>query len=209
MKQPKQLIFGTGSGRCGTKSLRRLLIAQPDTLVAHEHFRFPWEAKEEQRITSVREIVISLCEQPKKRVGDVAYWYLPYVDCLLTLCDSARVICLQRGKVDTVASIVARRYDYFSECPGPNECPIPELAATTPKFPGNRMEAAESYWEYYYQEALLLQDQWLGRFQLFPMEALNSEEGQYQMLSFLGYPEGDMQFIQVDPRHPFSRAQGR
>ena len=37
-----RLAFGTGTGRCGSKSLRVLALAQPRCGLTHERLRLPW-----------------------------------------------------------------------------------------------------------------------------------------------------------------------
>ena len=79
----KNYVIGLGTGRCGTVSLAKLLSGCKNTNVSHEfrervdiHYRLSWEFNEreaERRVQNLKSISGNL-------VGDVAHYYLNYVD---------------------------------------------------------------------------------------------------------------------------------
>ena len=42
MKKNKKIIFGLGTGRCGTMSLSKLLSHQKNSIISHELGGLPW-----------------------------------------------------------------------------------------------------------------------------------------------------------------------
>ena len=56
----------------------------------------------------------------------------------------------------------------------------------------DKEEAVAQYWEDYYATSERLQRDYSGNFRLFPVDALNSREGQRAILSFIGISPGDM-----------------
>ena len=78
----KTVIFGLGTGRCGTTSLSKLLNSQDNSLVGHELFPIlPWNTNK-----SVFEFKFHQLNHQTHAydvVGDVGMYYLPYVTSLL------------------------------------------------------------------------------------------------------------------------------
>ena len=73
----KTYIFGLGTGRCGTQSLSRLLDSQTDSMITHEYGEIlPWTIKTDRLDRKLQ--IIS--ERGGVLVGDVASYYLPYVN---------------------------------------------------------------------------------------------------------------------------------
>ena len=94
--------MGLGSGRCGTLSLSTLLDAQYQVNVTHERgFRLPWNPVDYYLTLTLD----SLFKQYMGAwVGDVAYWYLPYVERILQLYPDTKFVCLRRDREETIAS---------------------------------------------------------------------------------------------------------
>ena len=88
-----KLILGMGTGRCGTRSLAELLNQQPETEVTHEQPPlFPWIPRSDQSI-------VARLERFERRnsggfTGDVASFYLPYVDQIVSARPDVRIVCL-------------------------------------------------------------------------------------------------------------------
>jgi hypothetical protein len=124
------IVFGLGSGRCGTNSLQALLNAQPNSVCFHElnPSSMAWEGAELTVLSLLRDFSAAIAGHeryvtvdrkvngptlPIERylnldeitvVGDVASYYLPYVRKILETKKDVRFPCLKRERGATVES---------------------------------------------------------------------------------------------------------
>ncbi len=185
----KQLIFGLGTGRCGTVSLTKLLNAQPGTEITHEAYTLPWEPDETKFYNSIHTILTLNAG----RVGDVAYYWLPYVSRILADHHDAKFICLYRDKKLVVKSFVNHTpgRNYWTEPDGDywlDEWEHRDTDLSFPRYNADKPDAISEYWEEYWTRA----NTWAGlcpnNFRLWNIEALNSESGQTEIFDFIGIP---------------------
>jgi hypothetical protein len=201
----RTLVIGLGTGRCGTHTLAALLTMQPEAAVTHERFgtALHWQGSEHQ----VRALIAAWCAAPSagglpasdQIYGDVHSAYLPYANLLLDTSREVRMVCLRRDRGATVASFLEKtkrkanhwaptsrfaRRARWSDC-------FPTYSADLPK-----PEAIARYWDEYYAEAERLAERRPQQIHVFPMEALNSEAGQREILDFIGIARASQQ---VDP----------
>eukprot|EP01102_Stenamoeba_stenopodia_P007242 TRINITY_DN2018_c0_g1_i1.p1 TRINITY_DN2018_c0_g1~~TRINITY_DN2018_c0_g1_i1.p1 ORF type:complete len:262 (+),score=50.11 TRINITY_DN2018_c0_g1_i1:112-786(+) len=156
LEDDRQLIFGIGTGRCGTMSLHKLLSLQPNTTVTHEMSpHFPWNATRCERQVKVASWTEILLRRPKQFMGDIASWYLPYVTEILELYPRTKILCLKRDK-DSVVESFARRADQYNHW---QDASVIEASALNLRwntlFPHyndavDREEAIGRYWDDYY-----------------------------------------------------------
>lgn len=128
------IVFGLGSGRSGTASLAGLLNAQPDMVCFHEAnpAAMAWEGAEDTVISQLRDyrailhgetraLTVDLTSPhrtaPVARlkalrqiagIGDVAHYYLPYVETILAHAPQARFPCILRDREEMVQSFIAK-----------------------------------------------------------------------------------------------------
>jgi len=206
-----RLVFGCGSARCGTKSLAALFAGQSCVGVTHERVILPWDYSR----SALHAAVSIACRDPSRTylqqarqfeavpdaelAGDIAPWYLAYADALIDEF-GAQMVCLRRDKEETVKSFLRQRFDHCSREPAKGERPGDELYVSLPKFDGDRRTSASLYWDYYYGLAEQCVARWPTHFRIFPIQDLNSDEGQEAILRFAGY-EGEVQHVHVDPRY--------
>ena len=85
------IVIGLGTGRCGTKSLARLLRlpheAQGAPVGSNKHFRGLWKST-------------------LKHGGDVGYYWLPWVEEALKHDPDIRFVCIEREKEPCVMSLM-------------------------------------------------------------------------------------------------------
>lgn len=185
--QNPHIVIGLGSGRCGTQSLARLLDAQPGAHVTHERVyqNIKWNGSED-RVLEMLEWARGL-DNPGLR-GDVASYYLSYVDFILSRQPEARFICLRRPRNETVDS-------FMRITPGKNhwfdhggEGWEPDMWDDSfPSYPDKDKRAALTrYWNEYYAEAERLKAVYPERFRIFDTTALNDRKGQAELLRFAG-----------------------
>lgn len=128
------IVFGLGSGRCGTSSLAALLNGQPEVACFHElnPSSMAWSGAEatigslmrdleailagEERVVTA-DLVSPNRLKPLARlqnlsrvhaVGDVGSYYLPYVEMMVRNWPGLRFPCLQRDRDQVIASFAAK-----------------------------------------------------------------------------------------------------
>lgn len=189
---PTKLVIGLGTGRCGTLSLATLLNAQPRCTVSHElHPTLAWH--DPPAVAHAK--LDQLLDRPGVTVtGDIASYYLPFVDHLRELCRSrqldTRFICLKRPRDQVIASFErkvsagGRWRNHWMQHDGRHWSLDPKWDRCFPKFDAdNRAQAIGLYWDHYYHRA----EQLVGPdFRIFETPRLNSREGVAEMLTFAG-----------------------
>lgn len=164
------IVLGAGTGRCGTQSLAILLNGCKNAFVTHEKKpMLPWGTNSyfERRLRKMQNSDFSI-------VGDVASTYLPYMEKY----DGFKKIVLKRDKQETV--------DSFMRHSGPRNnwqkrgLSHPQWFKIFPVYSDelSKEEAIAKYWEEYYERAEEVAE-------VFPLEALNSEEGQDKIFDYL------------------------
>jgi len=200
LNQP--LVFGCGTGRCGTTSLTHLLNAQPGYAITQERHFLPWSVHEEELYAAVHDI--RDLSQEYAVVGEVAPWYLPYAAHLIQIY-YARVIIMERDRAGMIESYVRQRYNCASLWPENEDRALPfnfygrMWQDGLPKFPGTPEEAAGALWDCYHALALATRDRWPEAVRIVPMLALNYRLDQIALLTWLGIQ--DPVCYQVSPDH--------
>lgn len=192
-----RLVVGLGTGRCGTRSLAALLDAQPGAHVTHERF---YKALHWQGAEPVVGKLLAAARDGDGIEGDVASAYLPYGEFILARTNDARFVCLERERDATVASFLAKTRDKADHWrPGAGSM---RHTGWNPSFPDydhriSKEAAIGRYWDDYHRRAAALAAAYPDHFALFPVEVLNSAEGQREVLDFVGVP-GDSQVLFED-----------
>lgn len=192
MNQP-QIVFGLGTGRCGTTSLAHLLNHQRKAMVFHEihGYRLAWSDSED-RIE--RFLSWAMQQSRYELVGDVAFAYLPYVSHFLHLEPAIHFVCLQRDRAATLNSYLrftkARKHWMQRDRPTSfgsrwHQC-FPKYDAVS------KVEAIGYFWDDYYSTARDLERVYAGSFRIFATQTLNTEEGQRSILEFAGISPEDI-----------------
>ena len=242
------VVIGLGTGRSGTASLAKLLNAQHDSLCFHEmnpscvrFFGTPrpilntideYQAIVNGGDPSMLTVDLSrgvaaqayerLCQMKRVRMlGDIAFYYLSYVERIAEHNTSVRFLCLRRDLEATVKSWtnkmtiqrwpskyvadrlnswITRQPFYTSRNPwmehdGTKWFVDPVWDKCFPKFEAaSKDEAIRKYCLYYYEEAARLIGLLPDRIRYVDTERLDNPEYQHGVLTFLGIPEGDQVF---------------
>ncbi len=240
------IVIGLGSGRTGTASLSHMIDSQQDAICFHElnptgavfsgnpqpiintinEFQAILDGGEHKRlaIDYSRDMSVktynTLQAMPRVRmIGDIAYYYLSYVDDILAVNRNVRFVCIKRNRQQTVDSWIAKSAvhrwpslwladrlkslitrtpfyqskNFWQTHDGEQYLPDPVWDSTFPKFEAaSREEAIGMYWDYYYQQAELTADRHPEHFRIFPIEAMSHPEGQREILSFIGLSDDAM-----------------
>ena len=183
-----RLAFGTGTGRCGSKSLRVLALAQPRCGLTHERLRLPWvggEAYLPEAVARWREVasgdrpVDALWEaqvelrgawdEGEKIAGDIGPWYIPLVPVLIEEYGAA-VVHLERDCDGFVQSVMSGT----------------GWLAEVPEFLSPRSRTATMYWSLVHTLAQEWQRRYPGAFRIWPTRDLNSQTKQREMMQWIG-----------------------
>lgn len=191
----RKVLIGLGSGRCGTFSLSHFLNMQKGANVTHENFSITWMNFETQSIQELCNILI----RDEHIVGDVACYWLNYVPFMIPFCKDIKFVCLQRDREETVRSFFERKQQ-------PNFCVSPESKYyvhghidhlndySFPKYDLPKHEGVYQYYDDYYHIARGWHRAYPYNFKLLPMDSLNTNEGQNEILEFCGIPIEDRVF---------------
>lgn len=236
------IVIGLGSGRSGTASLAGLLNAQRDALCFHEmnpscvrfhgtprpilntidEFQAIVDGGDPSMLTVdlgrrvAAEAYDALCDMPRVRlIGDIAFYYLSYVEAIAARNPNVRFVCLKRDRAATIrswlkksaiprwrskyladrlASLVTREpfhrsHNFWMDHDGRYWRLDPIWDKCFPKFEvETKEEAVAAYWDYYYNEAARLEAALTDRFMTVHTDDLERPETQRRLLAFCGIP---------------------
>lgn len=199
----RQIILGMGAGQCGTMLLAQILDKQLNARVTHEQRPLlPWER--EPGAPGIRERLQRILDTRKQRfVGDVASFYLPYVEEAVEFDPGIRIVCLWRPREEVVAGF-CRFLDqaspfalnHWAREPGEGWSHDPIWSRIFPKYDTqDRAEGIGRYWDEYYQAAESLARRFPDNLRIWDTDALTADEGVREVLSFAGVPRGDQAII--------------
>lgn len=191
----KQLIIGLGTGRCGTVSLSRLLNSQKNSNVSHESKPIlTWKFDKEK----IESKLNAISDKKGRYIGDVAFYYLPYVRYILKKFPNTKFVCLKRLKNEVIKSYLFKTkgrnhlIDHF----GNKWKKDNKWDYAFPKYDLNsKEEAIGVYWEDYYKEVRGLIKKYPKNIEIFDIDELNSNEGVKRILNFCGVDKNDQKVI--------------
>lgn len=188
MLRKVNLVFGLGTGRCGTYSLVRLLNEQPGMHCTHEVGFLQWEPNE-MKLARNLEFLIA---RQSPWAADVGFYYLNYVDWILDIYPDARFVCLKRNRTATTKSWLLHTGPGNHWTAQDSIHWRPEMIATAtgdyfPKYDLPKKKGAERYWDEYYSKAEKLAEKY-EQFRIFDISAL---DGGHEILEHIGIPEQD------------------
>jgi hypothetical protein len=194
----RQLILGTGTGRCGTKSLTHLLNAQPHSKITHEiGTPMPWSVGY-KHFSFLVDYIMS--KSDTYYYGDIAPWHMPYTHLWVQLFPEIKMVCLKRDREDTVGSwmhimknmkmcpVIGIRskhwrseWDFAYSQGGPKS-----FHASLPDYDLPPEKAYHQYYTDFYETAKEFQVTYPSNFKIFKTElVLNTEDNQNEMFHWL------------------------
>jgi len=192
----RQIILGMGAGQCGLPLLARILTQQPDSLITHEQLPWlPWEVRPHG--PGIRERLTRIAAASgKKRIGDVAAFYLPYVAAAVEFQPSIRIICLTRPREEIVAEF-CRSLDqssrlptnHWARDPAPGWHHDPFVTPTFPQYETtDRAEGIGRYWDDYYTRAEQFAQRLPANVRIWDTQTLTTDAGVREVLTWAGIP---------------------
>lgn len=234
------VVIGLGSGRSGTASLASLIDRQPGGLCFHEMnpSGAVFSGNPQAHLNTVRELSAIVEGGDRRRLsidysrrqsvetydrlqvmpevnllGDIAYYYLSYVEEILAVSPGVRFVCIKRDREQTVASWLKKsqirrwrslwladrfkalltrtpfytEYNHWQEHDGSRWKQDAVWDSCFPKFEADtKEEAIRQYWDSYYHEAARLEAAHPDSFRIFAIGDLSTPAGQQGILSFIG-----------------------
>ncbi|MCK9259477.1 MAG: hypothetical protein M0P63_06895 [Azoarcus sp.] len=234
------IVIGLGSGRTGTASLAKLIDSQRNALCFHElnPAGAVFEGNPQPLRNTIREfqailqggekhlLAVDYTRPPSVKtyeklkamdkveiLGDIAFYYLQYVEDLLQITHDIRFVCIRRDKNETVESWLEKSsihrwkslwvadrlksaivrtpfhksHNYWQRHNGNTWAIDPVWDKTFPKFEAtSKREAIEKYWEYYYAKAAELAASHPENFRIFEITDMSTPDGQRRILEFIG-----------------------
>jgi len=191
----KKIVIGLGTGRCGTVSLTHLLDSQESAYVTHERpFLLPWKFDE----TLAKNKIEQLTSATSSFTGDVAYYYLPYVEYMIESGIDVSFVCLQRNRFDTIRSYLRKTAgrNHWVDHDGKYWTRDPNYDKTYPSYLSSSKEQALGfYYDEYYSTAQKLQEKYPDKFKVFNTEDLNNEASVKEILDFIGVKADQQQIV--------------
>jgi len=197
----RKFVFGMGTGCCGTASLAYLLNSQENAFVGHELFPIlPWRTDKTARLFFMNSKWEQLNHESHlyDLVGDVGFYYLPYVRFLMYNLEEEKIgedvdfkfIVLKRDKKEVINA-------YLDKFKRQNNNPLQIRTPLSirrnkwdmcfPKYEGVSLEIAiECYYEDYYAETNYLLNKWPDYVKLIDISELNNADSVRNILEFVG-----------------------
>ena len=197
----KKLVFGLGTGRCGSASLASLMSLQKNTHASHELFPIlPWE--HDLPLLTRKWEQLDHQSHLFDVVFDSGSYYFPYVPVLWNSWHQhdyardrydLRFVCLRRDKSETIKS-------YLTKFSKQNNNPLQnhndpnlhtdEWDLSFPKYDGISLrQALSKYYDTYYATCQFWESKYTENFKVFNTACLNSEVGVKSILEFIGIEE--------------------
>lgn len=178
-----KLIIGCGMPRSGTGSLAKLLNKCKNVRVTHElQISLPFKFN---RI-KLREKIKFIEELKGDIVGDVAHYYLNYIEELIRY-HKAKVLIMKRDKRKVMRSIKSLGWNPYIQKSVPGSEAFPFYAK-------NVDTAAGFHWQEYYEQAEKWKNRFPGKVLIVDIEDLNSKEGVKKIFDFCEIPEEDRKY---------------
>jgi hypothetical protein len=236
------IVIGLGTGRSGTASLAQLLNAQRNSFCFHEmnpaavrfsdtprpflnsidEFQTILDGGDPRMLTVDLSRPVAarayeqLCRVRQLRlIGDIAFYYLNYVELIAARNHNVRFICLRRDREQTIrswlrkteidnwpskrianrlSSVLTRTpyvtsYNYWMEHDGSRWRLSPVWDKCFPKFDATtKRDAVAQYWDFYYEKAEVFARKFDGIFKIFDIEDINHYTIQTELLEYCGIP---------------------
>lgn len=191
----QQVILGMGAGQCGLNLLAEILGKQPAARITLEQAPLlSWESRSDR--PGIRERIIRWKTVDASIIGDVASFYLPYVEEAIAIEPGIRIVCLKRPKDEVIAGFCVqldanRPYpmNHWTKQPPPGWSYDPIWTRTFPQYDTqDRVEGLSRYWEEYYTRAEEFARRFPANVLVIDTDELTSAEGVHAMLDFARIP---------------------
>ncbi|NQY10974.1 MAG: hypothetical protein HRT71_15875 [Flavobacteriales bacterium] len=177
------MIFGIGTGRCGTQSLSDLLDRQTNHSMTHEfEGPIPWEFSKD----SIKDHIQLL--KDNNLTGDIGFYFLPYIEYIIAELDpNVRFPCLKRDRAQTIKSYDAKSgsRNFWKDHDGSKWVKDDKWNIAYPNYDTeDKLDAIGQYYDEYYSTADALVLKYPDNVKVFSVDDLNTTEGVEKILTF-------------------------
>lgn len=190
----KTVVFGMGTGRCGTTSLSKLLNSQKNSFVGHELFPIlPWDPN--KNVFEFKFHQLNHQSHAYDIVGDVGMYYLPYVTSLIhSFKNSHNIKCIiMERNIDEVVKSYVEKFKIQGNNPLQNHDGsrwklVPDWDKAFPKYSTDLSleDAISSYCNDYHKLSKILENTHSENVKIFNINSLNNKKEVYNLLDFVG-----------------------
>ena len=207
-KIDRVVFIGCGTGRCGTTSLAILIEGCEDAVCIHERRPLlPWVFNEDL----FQERVKWFSTSTAGITGDVAYFYLPYLEKLIGVFPNMKIVCLERSRQAVIDSFMwkTQGQNPWYNHDGTEWAKDAVWDETFPKYDiVDKAEAIGAYWDDYRKSIRRIARKFPANVQLLKMEDLNIAQGQQRIFDFLEIPEKSRCYMKK-PRYNIRESEDR
>ena len=209
MKEKDKILFiGCGTGRCGTTSLAKLIAGCEGAICMHERRPLlPWDFNEDL----FQERVDWFSASTAGITGDVAYFYLPYLEKLIGVFPYLKVVYLERSRQAVIDSFMWKTLWHNRWCNHDGTTWIKD-DVWDPTFPKyglkDKAQAIGAYWDEYRRRIRRIAKKFPATVQILKMEELNTTQGQQKIFDFLAIPEKSRRYVEK-PRYNARKSEDR
>ncbi|MEE4261234.1 MAG: sulfotransferase [Desulfobacteraceae bacterium] len=196
----KTVFIGCGTGRCGTTSLAKLIAGCKDAVCHHERRPLlPWVFLEELFQERVKWFSMSTAGI----TGDVAFFYLPYLEKLIGVFPRLKIVCLERNRQAVIDSFLWKTQwqNRWVNHDGTEWVKDTVWDKTFPKYAiADKARAIGAYWDEYRKKIRRVAGKYPASVKRMTTEELNTTRGQQKIFDFLAIPEKSRRYIK-QPRY--------
>lgn len=188
------VFIGCGTGRSGTVALSKLLDGCENTICTHERRPLlPWMFQTER----FQERVRWFSNATTSLIGDVAYYYLPYLERFMRIFPGMKIICLERDRQEVIDSYMGKTpwRNHWYNHDGTHWVRDDVWDVTYPKYDlPDKSQAIGAYWADYRRQIRRLAETYADNVCLFRIDILNTRHGQKRIFDFLEIPTKHRRF---------------
>lgn len=199
------ILFGSGTGRCGSKTVAWLINNQPNCNIRHEmRHILPYQIDEEKFLSKSKRIIRKYGNY--RLFGDCAHYYLYYVDLIFKYYPNAKIFFLKRNKKQVVRSYyykvtkrkVGEKYtayrNFWQNTRGRYPCDWDQAYPTY-----DRSLSLEEAISRYYDDYYLLVEKYLNKYpekvQLFDIDILNDRKEMNLFFDYIEIPNNSRKYF--------------
>jgi len=199
------IVFGIGSGRCGSKSAALLMHSQSGCMMRHEmRHILPYQIDREM---FHRKMDVLVKKDGRYLIyGDSAHYYAYYIDLIMARFPDAKIFCLKRDREQVIHSYhvkvtkraIGKKYkcyrNFWQNTRGRDHS---DWDAAYPKYDRNLTlpEAIGCYYDDYYRSVDIKMKLYPNNIRVFDTECLNTRDGVCSLLDFVGVPEDSRKYL--------------
>jgi len=201
------LTFGCSLSNSGSKSLHRLLSSQGDSEYTTNYKFVPFKrtdlgSYQERKLVedavnyNIHNLMINQQDQPK-HVGDIGFFYLPLYNNIIVVHHTFKMVYLtdDYDNLESDWMELSGGYNFWTEHTSTHwngDKVHPQFDNLFPKYDAPKKQAFKAYHDFYDNKAREFKRLFPNHIKIADKSILDTEEGQREILEFIGYKSEDM-----------------